>query len=152
MASLSTKATTQCICGDAIARTIYLFDKEGQDVLCIQSHMEHMYFEEEEEDWQQLLKRGPIENGESTGLEVHYAVLTTEPQHGRSWKEWLSEIVGVQRYPQLLKPRGDSLSDEFRYVIKYRPEKLVWLLKRFWRVYKHGVNSLPAVARELRSC
>lgn len=142
-----------------LERTIYLFDKEGQAVLCIQSHMEHMYFEEEEEDWQQLLKHGPIENGESSGLDIHFlnskyidAVATTELQHGRLWKQWLSEIVGVQSYPQLLNPKGNSLSDEFRHVIKYRPEKLVWLLKRFWPVYEHEIEELPAVVRELRSC
>ena len=142
-----------------LPKTIYLFDKEGQGVLCIQSHMEHMYFEEEEEDWQQLLKRGPIENGESPSLNIHFinsryidAVSATELRHGRSWKEWLSEIAGVQRYPQLLNPECNSLSDEFRYIIKYRPEKLVWLLKRFWHVYQHDITSVPSVVEELSIC
>ena len=118
-----------------------------------------MYFEEEEEKWQRLFKRGPIENPESPGLNLHLlnskyidAVSATVRQHGRSWKQWLSEIAGVQNYPQLLNPKGDSLSDEFRYIIKYRPEELVWVLKRFWHVYKHKIKGLPAMVRELRSC
>lgn len=137
-----------------LERTIYLIDKEGQAVLCIQSHKEHMYFEEKEEEWQQLLKRRPLEDEEAPGHNVHFlnskyfeAVSTTASRHGRSWKKWLSEVAGVQNYLQLLNPQGNSVSDEFKYIMDYRPEKLVGLLKRFWSFYEPKV---PVVLKDIR--
>jgi hypothetical protein len=143
-------------------RNIFLMDQNTNRVWVYRTPtrlMEYIYFEEEEEDYgpQQLLQSGPLENPDAPGLDVHFlnavyfgAVPTGALHHKRSWKQWLTEFAGVQSYPQLQNPQRRSLSDEFKYIIEHRPEKLVGLLKRYWSSYEPEM--IPVVVRELRNC
>jgi hypothetical protein len=60
------------------------------------------------------------------------------------------ELAGVQSYPQLQNPNRRTLSDEFKYVIEHRPEKLVGLLKRYWSFYEPQMTD--DVVRVLKEC
>ncbi len=121
---------------------------------------EHLYFEDEEEDWGplQLLKPSPLENPEAPGLHVRFlnanyfdAVPAGAIHHGRSWKQWLTEFAGVRSYPQLQNARSGSFSNEFKYIIKHRPEKLIGLMKHYWSSYETDMQSSPALVRKLKS-
>ncbi|KAH7411292.1 hypothetical protein BKA64DRAFT_378000 [Cadophora sp. MPI-SDFR-AT-0126] len=55
--------------------------------------------------------------------------------HGLSWPDWLASALGVRSVPRL-KFDGGSLSNEFRHIIRYWPEKLVGTLEAHWTIYK----------------
>jgi len=140
-------------------RDIFLMDQNKRRVYRITHFMKYMYFEEEVEEYgpQQLLQSGPLDNPDAPGLAVHFlnavyldAVPTGALHHKRSWKQWLTEFAGVRSYPQLRNPIDHRLSDEFKYIIEHRPEKLVGLLNCYWSSYEFDM--IPAVVIELRNC
>jgi hypothetical protein len=55
-------------------------------------------------------------------------------RHGSSWMKWLEKGLGVRHIPRI-KLDGGSLSTEFRHIIRYRPDKLVGMLKKHWDDY-----------------
>ncbi|KAL1631108.1 hypothetical protein SLS56_004496 [Neofusicoccum ribis] len=67
--------------------------------------------------------------------------------HGRSWRTWLEKVLGVQSYPRFLD--NGELSEDFRYILSHRPERVVGLLQRFWPLYEPNVH---LVCEELRHC
>jgi len=56
-------------------------------------------------------------------------------RHGRSWVNWLQNVVGVRRVPQL-KAAAGSLSTEMRHIFQYRPEKIIGMLHKHWQTYR----------------
>jgi hypothetical protein len=140
----------------ALDRNIFLIDQNGNRVY---RHIESVYFEEEDEEYgpRQLLQSAPLENPDAPGFAVHFlnvayldAVPTGALHQGRSWKQWLMELAGVQSYPRLQNPNRRTLSDEFKYVIEHRPEKLVELLKRYWSFYEPEMTD--DIVRVLKEC
>lgn len=124
---------------------IWLFDQLLIKVHPTGHSKEYIYFEDPEEEYgpQQLLRSINKDNQDAPGYFVHFlnaAYLQAIPDqtrhHGRSWKSWLKEFAGVRQIPQLCDITGSALSDEFSYIIKYRPEKLVGLLKHHWPLYE----------------
>lgn len=67
--------------------------------------------------------------------------------HGRLWRTFLGQVVGVRSIPKLTDTAG--LSEEFRYIIRYRNDKLVGLLQRYWPVYEPQIS---AVCDEFKKC
>jgi hypothetical protein len=52
-------------------------------------------------------------------------------RHGSTWQQWLQTALGVRRNLRL-KYHAGSLSAEFRHLLRYRPEKIVKVLKMDW--------------------
>ena len=51
----------------------------------------------------------------------------------KTWKQWLFEDVGVRKKLRLVSRDGKSLSDEWRYVAKHRPDKHLGMLEYLWQ-------------------
>ncbi len=66
--------------------------------------------------------------------------LSITRRHDLSWLGWLERALGVRRIPRLKYPAG-SLSAEFRHILRYRPEKIVRLLKMYWQTYRREMNN-----------
>lgn len=152
-------------------KDIYLIHQSMNRVHRTGQFMKYIYFKDEEEQEQKepcesqegsyrpqrLLQSAPPENPAAPGLSVQflnpkylYAVPTDAVHNGRSWKLWLNEYLGVHNYVQLLHPQLPRMSDEFKYIIRYRSEKLVGLLKYYWSFYESKMS--PTVTSELRKC
>ena len=58
--------------------------------------------------------------------------------HDMLWSEWLENVLLVRSVPRLKHGAG-SLSQEIRHIIRYRPEKIVGTLKKYWRKYEHDM-------------
>lgn len=124
---------------------IWLYDQLLNKVHPSGHSKEYIYFEDPEEEYgpQQLFRSINKDNQDAPGYFVHFlnaAYLQAIPDQtrhdGRSWKSWLKEFAGVRQIPQLCDTMDSALSDEFNYIIKYRPEKLVGLLKQHWPWYE----------------
>lgn len=70
-------------------------------------------------------------------LDVEYLDVFPEDtrRYGISWHNWLETALGVRQRIRL-KANAGSLSQEFRHILAYRPEKTVGLLKHHWRTYR----------------
>ena len=112
-----------------------------------------LYFPDEGNDYSpsKLFKQ----DDQFPGLPVHYLhedyLKATDPEishHGRPWMRWLEEIAGVRRMPELRAKGHDRLSKEFQYIIEYRSDRLLGMLKRGWHSYRPQINDV--VERFLR--
>ena len=101
---------------------------------------QYLYFPEEKDDYSptKLFKQ----EDQLPGLPVHYlhedylkAVGPETIRHGLPWMRWLEEKVGVRRTPELRAKDHDGLSKEFRYIVDYRSDRLLGVLKRGWDYY-----------------
>ncbi|KAF2459569.1 hypothetical protein BDY21DRAFT_317672 [Lineolata rhizophorae] len=85
------------------------------------------------------------------GLEVSFindflylgAVKDEARNHGRSWTEWLEDVVGIKRAPVLADGEG-KLSREFKYIISHRSQKLLSTLKAHWGLYEAQLQMIKA--------
>jgi len=60
-------------------------------------------------------------------------------RHSKCWPDWLETVLGVRRIPRLKHPAG-SLSSEMRHILRYRPEKIVGTLRRYWTTYRREMT------------
>jgi hypothetical protein len=58
--------------------------------------------------------------------------------HDMLWSDWLANVLRVRSVPRL-KYSGGSLSQEIRHIIRYRPEKVVGTLKKYWSEYEQDM-------------
>ena len=63
----------------------------------------------------------------------------TTRRHELSWLSWLERALGVRSIPRL-KSDGGSLSQEFRHIMEYRPEKVIGTLKTHWDMYENEIS------------
>lgn len=134
---------------------IFLYDQylnvKARNIECAQ----HIYFMDVEDQfgaWN-LLRSIYFDHSSFTFLNKSYldSVSSEKILKGRTWKEWLGKFAGVHRYPQLTKLRTtDVLSDEFKFIMANRPEKLVGLLMHNWSTYETQMT--PALLTELKLC
>lgn len=84
---------------------------------------------------------------------LHSSYLDGEPSYPDSshpgWKEWLCHYVGLHDRLRLSSRSGDSLSDTFKYVADYRPEKLLGLLQYLWEYEGQNIRRTSGIAGEL---
>jgi hypothetical protein len=59
-------------------------------------------------------------------------------RHNLSWLDWLERVLQVRCVPQLKYGAG-SLSSEFRHIIRYRPDKTIGTLKKYWIHYREDM-------------
>lgn len=148
---------------EILDQRIFLLDKKDKRVHPNGSLFrggEHMYFEEEEDNYGPKQLFQPYHaagSSPSTGLEVHFlnqayvdAVPPEAISHGRSWRTWLAELAGVKTFPQLRDPGTTALSREFRYLVSWRSTELLGLLKRHWPLYEPELT--PSLVDELKAC
>lgn len=69
--------------------------------------------------------------------------------HGISWTTWLEKVIGVQSCPRLVS--HDDISEDFKYILRYRSGKLVGLLQRHWDTYEPHTR-IPQVRHRLKNC
>jgi hypothetical protein len=55
--------------------------------------------------------------------------------HDMLWSDWLATVLRVRTVPRLKHSAG-SLSQEIRHIIRYRPEKIIGTLKKYWSEYE----------------
>lgn len=122
----------------------------------------YIYFEEGDSNhgpWELLRPPPPLNNSGPPGLAVNFLnseyfedVPPTALNHGgRTWRQWLTKFAGVYDYPQLKNIRTTcTLSDEFKYIMEHRPEKLVGLLERYWHFYEPEM--VPSLAKQIGNC
>ena len=122
---------------------IELYTTDGRKV---KPRQKVLYFlSEDEYSPEQLLKGGPHPRAPTRivpGCQVPFlnrAYLELFPPTTRrgvhSWLGWLEIAMGVLNVPRL-KTQGGALSTEIRYIIEYKPSKLVETLKKYWNVYR----------------
>lgn len=106
---------------------------------------QYLYFPNKENDYSpsKLFKQ----DGQLPGHPVHYlhedylkAVDPESIHHGRSWMRWLEEVAGVRRIPALRAIGHHGLSKEFQYIVRYRSDRLLEILKRGWNSYHPQIN------------
>lgn len=131
------------------------FDRIERGTLCTA----HTYFEEQDEEYgpHQLFQAHPQACPAAPGLIVQFihqdcfrAVPPSVVHHGRSWKQWLSMMAGVQIHPQIRSKRSAVLSRDFSYIIEHRRDKLLGLLRCYWSAYEPLIN--PSIGEALRKC
>ena len=114
---------------------------------------QYLYFPNGENDYSpsKLFKQ----DDQLPGHPVHYlhedylkAVDPESIHHGRPWMRWLEEVAGIRRIPVLCDKFYGTLSQEFQYIVKYRSDRLLEILKRGWDSYHSEVN--PTVKGDLQ--
>ncbi|KAH6672240.1 hypothetical protein B0J14DRAFT_69385 [Halenospora varia] len=137
-----------------------LFELYATDGRKAKPRQKVLYFlSEDEYSPEQLLKDAPHPRAPARivqGCQVpflNHAYLDLFPpstRRGRfSWLSWLERALGVRSVPRL-KTDGGALSYEFRYIIEYRPKKLIGTLKRYWSVYRNELNDGGAIVDAFR--
>ena len=113
---------------------------------------EYLYFPTRENDYSpsELFKQ----SAQLPGLPVHYlnndyleAVKLKSVNNGVSYLQWLEFAAGVCRVVKLQARSSDQLSYEFRYIIDFRSDKLLGVLKHNWVYYQ---KMSPKLEEELR--
>ena len=121
---------------------IWLMDRDDERV---RPSEEYIYFQSEEEyGTKELLEEIDLGYSYAPGYPVHFlnsayirAVSAEANHNGKSWMAWLESIAKIRSFLQLTHiARPHQLSNEFKYVIEYRPEKLVGLLEQYWSSYE----------------
>ena len=121
---------------------IWLMDQDDEQV---HPSEEYIYFQSEEEyGTKELLEEIHLGYSYAPGYPVHFlnsayirAVSAEANHNGKSWMAWLESIAKIRSFLQLTHiGRPHQLSNEFKYVIEYRPEKLVGLLEQYWSSYE----------------
>ena len=106
---------------------------------------QYLYFPDEGDDYSpsKLFKQ----DAQLPGHPVHYlhknylkAVGPEIIHHGRQWMEWLEEVVGVRRRPELRAKKHNRLSKEFQYIVDHRSNRLLGTLKRGWAYYRPQID------------
>lgn len=67
-------------------------------------------------------------------------------RNGLKWLAWLQKGPGVRKNLRL-KYRAGSLSPEFRHILQYRPEKIIYVLWADWRTYRRELS--PSIKEEI---
>lgn len=65
----------------------------------------------------------------------------------RTWRTWLSEMFYIHDIIPLTS--AENLSGECRYVAKYRPEKFLGFLLKYWMFEGSKITRSPTLTREL---
>ncbi|TVY15155.1 hypothetical protein LARI1_G006424 [Lachnellula arida] len=60
-------------------------------------------------------------------------------RNGLTWAEWLQKGPGVRRNLRL-KDHAGSLSPEFRHLLRYRPERIIKVLRTDWTTYRREIS------------
>lgn len=85
---------------------------------------------------------------------IHPTYLENEPQPPvathPSWRTWLRDSLGIRERLRLVSRQGDSLSEEFQYVAKYSPGRLLGLLRNLWPYEGSLVQSNSALKGAIR--
>ncbi|SPO06209.1 uncharacterized protein DNG_08898 [Cephalotrichum gorgonifer] len=68
-----------------------------------------------------------------------------------SWKRWLCDFIGIREQLCLASRSNDSLSDAFKHVIKYRPEKILHVMHHSWRVQGRMIEKSAQLKAEIRN-
>ena len=112
---------------------------------------QYLYFPNGEDDYSpsNLFKQ----DAQVPGHPVHYlhedylkAVDPEVTHNGRTWVQWLEEVAWVRSIAELCATDHNSLSKEFQYIIEYRSDRLLGVLKRGWTSYH---LSMSAIEEEL---
>jgi hypothetical protein len=121
----------------------------------------HIYFGDKDETYSpySLLSSATDENSNRSPV-AHFlnpqylsAVPPAVMRQGRTWREWLKEVVGVRENPQLLDETGQDLSREYHFIIKSKPETLPGLLNRYWAISHSQIRVVEnQVKQSLISC
>ena len=106
---------------------------------------QYLYFPDEIDDYSptQLFKQDAQLPGHPVNyLHVDYlrAVHPQTTHNGRSWTNWLEQVAGIRRTPEIGAPGHDGLSKEFKYIIDYRSNRLLGTLKRGWACYRDRIS------------
>ena len=128
---------------------IWIFNHETQPV----SSSEHLYFNdpEDEDNLGELLEERKGGDVDLPGYPVNF--LHPKYMHTANgsairkgkWLMWLESVAGVRRNPQICAKGSRELSGEFRYIMNYRSEKLLWILKRYWPIYEDQIEHVEAI-------
>lgn len=118
--------------------------------------VDDLYFESQDEYGAQQLLSKITEDGEVTApgyparfLNPAYlnAISSEVCRNSMPWHSWLQVYASVQHAPRLCKSSGITLSDVFLYLIEYRSDILVEVLKEHWGSYSTLMN--PNIKRAL---
>ena len=138
---------------NAVAHVEYLYWFLSEDDLGLASHVRlanqygsllkktrYLYFPNEEDEYSpaQLFKPGAQYPGHPVNYLHEDYLNAIDPgivHNGRSWAEWLEEVVKVRLIPELIAHDHDGLSKEFRYIIDHQSNRLLELLRRGWADY-----------------
>ncbi|KAE8364464.1 hypothetical protein BDV27DRAFT_128412 [Aspergillus caelatus] len=129
--------------GKRIYHTFVLF---GADII-----VDDVYFETEGDygtkDLSRRLRCVP-EGQENVDINIHIihnayvnAVPPEARSNGRSWEQWLEEVVLVRRIPRLKHRQQDRLSTLCQLTAKHQPMTLVWILKTYWNSYRDELTT-----------
>ena len=129
-------------------RYLYWFLPEEQSVLASRVRLanqhdsllkrdQNLYFPDERDDYSPstLFKQDDQLPGHPVSFLNEAYLNAVDPltiHLGRPWMKWLEEIVGVRRIPELCGEGPDGLSREFRYIVRYRSDRLLGTLERGW--------------------
>ena len=69
-------------------------------------------------------------------------------RHNLSWLDWLERVLQVRCVPRLKHGAG-SLSGEIRYIIRYRPDKIVGTLKEYWIHYRKDMTRGSQIVEDI---
>ncbi|MCJ1310202.1 hypothetical protein MMC25_003863 [Agyrium rufum] len=134
-------------------KDMWIFNSHGHTVSLKPNGLwhRHVYFDKEKEEYgaRQMLASQTMQDQGLELMPVHFlhADYSLEMpvgamHHDRTWEEWLCDIAKVHHHPQLLKRSEIVLSDEFKFIINHRSDKLVGLLKRHWSSYKNMTEDI----------
>jgi hypothetical protein len=126
---------------------LWLYDRNENKIT---TRQKVMYFQSEDEYGpQELLKSARHPRNPSTIAPECPVPFTnsaymdlfgpTTRRHELSWLSWLENALGVHRNTRL-KSDGGSLSQEFRHIMEYRPEKVIGTLKTHWAMYENEIS------------
>ena len=128
---------------------IWIFNHETQPV----PSDEYLYFNdpEDKENLSGLFGRRQDGDVDLPGYSVNFlhpnyihAVNGSANRNGISWISWLESVAGVRHNPQICAKGSRKVSGEFRYIINYRSERLLWILKRYWSIYEDQIQYVRA--------
>ena len=132
----------------SLDKNIYLINQDDLPVFRNTEQIDNIYFEEENEYYGPRQLFQTLSTQHATQPVIHFlnaeylgAVPEEACHNNKSWKLWLEEFAGVKSYLQIQNPRLDTISDEFKYILDHKPEKVVGLLKRYWLFYEKQLTS-----------
>lgn len=145
---------------NAVAHIQYIYWFSSKDRSCLAPQIrllnqygallkkdQYLYFPNGADDYSpsNLFKQ----DAQAPGYPVHYlhedylkAVDPDVTHNGRTWVQWLEQVALVRRIPELCATDNNSLSKEFQYIIKYRSDRMLGVLKRGWTTYHLSMNAV----------
>lgn len=94
-------------------------------------------------------------SGNAPGFSTHFldqryldAVSPDARSRGRSWEMWLEEFLRIRRFPQISE--FGKPSKALKYILEYRSDKVLELLRKNWPNY--GSQITAEIATAIRKC